>query len=131
MSISCNCVERDEDLWNIEEDTENHPDWSCIECTGCGNQWLYHNVGDRRAVIVADWERTGWRLFVFWPYDLDDGGHYLEPAGFEISLLAPNGDEIHPRLTGGITLMIYRRNFSLSLIFLQTGHVISSLRTPT
>lgn len=121
MFISCNCVERDEDLWEIEEDTENHPDWSCIECTGCGNQWLYHNVGVERTVIVADWERTGWRLFVFCPFDLEYDGHYLEPVGFELSLLAPNGDAIHPRLTGGYYLNDLPKEFFLESNFFANG----------
>ena len=119
--ISCNCEIRNEDLWNIEEDPDNHPDWSCIVCAGCGNQWQYHNVGVGRAVIVADWERTGWRLFVFSPITVEDGGHYLEPQGFEIAWLAPNGDEIHDRLNGGYYLNDLPRKFFLENEFFANG----------
>ena len=74
ICISCNCEVRDEDNWETENNADEHPDWGNIRCSECKSKWQFHNIGIGRAVIVADWERTGWRLFVFDPNRTDYGG---------------------------------------------------------
>lgn len=52
---------------------------------------------------------------------MDGGGHYLEPQGFEIAWLAPNGNEIHDRLNGGYYLNDLPREFFLEAEFFANG----------
>ena len=52
---------------------------------------------------------------------MEGGGPYLEPTGFEIAWLAPNGDGIHNRLNGGYYLNDLPKEFFLEVEFFENG----------
>ena len=74
--MTCDC--------EVAPNSAPHPRISylqCMTCPECEIRWDEHTIGrdgdDPRTIIAADWEPTGWRLFVY-TQDRTPDFHYLE-----------------------------------------------------
>lgn len=94
---------------------------SAQDCTrpalnGAPSPWLEHNIGlGERAVIAADWEPDGWRVFIFPPPDAER----FIPEGYDAVEEPPNNDpSLHPRVGSGYYLnAVYNRELFSSTEF--------------
>ena len=73
--------------------------------------WLEHNIAaGGRALITADWEKTGWNMFVF-SQGRQPGQYPILPPNVEPSISPPVGDELHSTVQSGYYLPVVSRFF--------------------
>ena len=91
-----------------------------FNCTSCvrtvdgvnlPQTWLEHNIATGgRLLITADWEKTGWNMFVF-SQGRPPGQYPVLPPNVEPSTSPPVGDELHPTVQSGYYLPVVPRVF--------------------